>query len=264
VSPREIEFLAATLPSGTDRSIGVVVAGDDRTAAFEDESVRATVDDANQRDTYALAIAAIRDDVDGMRLAAMNALRAVKGASDEDRARLREALEALEAQGALIGGERSDRWSTRPDGTCDVGEVARSAVRLVWVGRARRRVTMDAQIDEAISARIARSDLVQVISNVLRHAVEAMDGTSKFGWITIGAERCEDRVEIAVRDNGPGIPPSLLKRCFEPGEISRSAEDGQALGLAIARAIIEARGGSVRALSEPDRGTTIVISLPSA
>jgi signal transduction histidine kinase len=125
---------------------------------------------------------------------------------------------------------------------------------------------MDAQIDEPMRARIARPDLVQVLANVLRHAVEASEGSPRFGWVTITADRVPERgvIELAVRDNGAGIPPHLLKRCFEPGEITRVGDDGQALGLAIVRAIVEARGGSVRALSEPDRGTTVVITLPAA
>lgn len=263
-SPREIEFLAATLPSSGERSIGVVLAGDDRTGVIDDETARATLDDANRRDTFALALSSLRRDVEAVRSTALEALHSLTPASDGDRARIEEATRALETQGTLLGA--ADRLSARPDGTCDVGEAAEAAARLAWVGRARRRVTIDAQIADSIRVAIARGDLVQVLANVLRHAVDAVEQNDNFGWVTIGAEAIPSRgvVEIAVRDNGTGIPPHILKRCFEPGEIGRVCDDGQALGLAIVRSIVEARGGSVRALSEPDRGTTIVLTLPAA
>lgn len=252
-SPREIEFLVATLPSGGDRSIGVILAGEDRTAVVEDELARLTLDDANRRDAFALAAASMRRDADLLRRKALEALHRI--ASSE--LAVRDAIAALEAQEAILGAS-PDRKSVRAEGKCDVGVAARRAARLSWIGRSRRRISVDVQIDEPLAVRLAEGDLVQVLTNVLSNAVNAIEDTDRFGWVTISAEALDDRnvVEVSIRDNGRGLSPHLLQRALEGGD------DGHGIGLAIARSIVESHGGSIRALSEPDRGTTIVVTLP--
>ena len=69
-------------------------------------------------------------------------------------------------------------------------------------------------------------------------------------------------IEIAVADNGPGIPESLRGTLFEPfatvGKIK-----GTGLGMAITRAIVEAHGGDISYESAAGRGTTFRIRLPA-
>jgi len=67
------------------------------------------------------------------------------------------------------------------------------------------------------------------------------------GVITVEGRRVADGVEIAVRDDGAGIPEDLLDRIFEAGVSSR--ESGTGLGLHIVRSIVEGFGGTVRALN---------------
>jgi signal transduction histidine kinase len=75
-------------------------------------------------------------------------------------------------------------------------------------------------------------------------------------------------VEIAVRDTGVGIPPEALPRIFERfyrADGARSHEAGGAgLGLCIAKTIAEAHGGTIRAESAPDAGSTFTVRLPLA
>ena len=79
------------------------------------------------------------------------------------------------------------------------------------------------------------------------------------GDICIAARATESGVEIAVTDNGPGIPADFLPRVFEPHFSTRSA--GTGLGLAIVRRLVESWGGAVTAESEPGAGTTIRVTL---
>ena len=105
--------------------------------------------------------------------------------------------------------------------------------------------------------------LTQVLRNLVRNAIAHTDpgghvgvsATARAGWLT-----------IAVTDDGPGIPPAHLERVFERFhrvDEDRARESGGAgLGLAIARAIVEAHGGRIRADSRPGAGTTITLELP--
>ena len=254
---REIEFLAATLPSSGDRSIGVILAGEDRTGTVDDERARLTLEDANRRDAFALAGLVARTHADQLRIKAVEALQ-----SASDNPHVQAALAALQKQGALLSGAPPERISIRPDGATDVGPAARRAARLSWIGHARRRVVVDVQIDSPIHVRMTDNDLVQVLSNILSSSVQSMEESDRFGWVTISAEPLANRplIEISIRDNGKGMTPHALQQCIEEGR----DPDGQGLGLAIARSIVEARGGALRMLSEPDHGTTVVVSLPAS
>jgi signal transduction histidine kinase len=69
-------------------------------------------------------------------------------------------------------------------------------------------------------------------------------------------------VEIAVRDNGVGIPPEQLERIFEPYFTTKAK--GTGLGLALVRQTIHDHGGTIGVASEPGRGTTFTVTLPVA
>ena len=69
-------------------------------------------------------------------------------------------------------------------------------------------------------------------------------------------------VMFRIRDDGPGIPPNLLKRIFDPYVSSKSL--GRGLGLATVRTIVEAHGGGIRVSSRLDVGTTFQIFLPAS
>jgi signal transduction histidine kinase len=137
----------------------------------------------------------------------------------------------------------------------DVPAVIREALTLYRSGD--RHVHYLDIVDPELPFVQARADeLKEVLLNVVENARAALDGP---GAITIQARRHEDRVEIEVSDNGPGVAPELLHRIFEPHFSTRSA--GTGLGLAIVRRLVESWGGTVHAESEIGRGTTIRIRL---
>jgi nitrogen fixation/metabolism regulation signal transduction histidine kinase len=90
--------------------------------------------------------------------------------------------------------------------------------------------------------------LRQVIHNLLKNAIEAMDARTD-GWVRVstGYAFSEDTpcVEIDIEDNGGGIDPALLDRLFEPYVTSKTK--GTGLGLAIVKKIIEEHGGIIAA-----------------
>jgi signal transduction histidine kinase len=101
--------------------------------------------------------------------------------------------------------------------------------------------------------------LSNLVSNALRH-------TPPGGQVDIQANSCPDGVCVAVRDSGEGIQPADLPHLFERfyrGDKSRSRSTGGAgLGLAIARGLVEAHGGSIHAESQPGQGAVFTFTLP--
>jgi signal transduction histidine kinase len=123
-----------------------------------------------------------------------------------------------------------------------------------------------AAIDRPVPLPVVQADaeqLKEVIVNLMVNACEAM---ASGGRITI-EERTfflEPQGMVAVvrvRDNGPGIPPHLLEKIFQP--FFSTKEHGTGLGLSIAQRIVREHGGELEAESVEGRGSVFTISLPA-
>jgi two-component system, LuxR family, sensor kinase FixL len=106
--------------------------------------------------------------------------------------------------------------------------------------------------------------LQQVLLNLTRNAVEAMNACERGERRLLIRTRAlnEDEVELAVEDSGPGVADSMLEQLFEP--FFTTKPEGMGLGLSLSRSIIEAHGGTLRYDSQPERGSTFRITLPTA
>jgi len=102
--------------------------------------------------------------------------------------------------------------------------------------------------------------LEQVFVNLFDNAVRHATGLTR---VTVSAvlDPGGDSIAVVVDDDGRGIPPSLAERVFLPHERGVPAGPGAGLGLAIARGIVEAHGGSIT-LTPALRGTTVLVTLP--
>jgi two-component system OmpR family sensor kinase/two-component system sensor histidine kinase BaeS len=98
----------------------------------------------------------------------------------------------------------------------------------------------------------------EVIENLLSNALRYTPGG---GTVTISAHRRDDRVTVAVSDTGAGISAEDLPKIFDRFYKGRASR-GSGLGLTIARNLVVAHGGTIRAESTPGRGTTITFDLP--
>ena len=101
-----------------------------------------------------------------------------------------------------------------------------------------------------------RTALTAALTNLVNNAFEAAPDVV----VTLQAKLRGDRVEFTVRDNGPGIAPSLQSKVFEPFFSTRPA--GTGLGLAVVKTVAEAHGGNLALHSELKQGTRIDIDLP--
>jgi signal transduction histidine kinase len=146
----------------------------------------------------------------------------------------------------------------------DLGEVLRAVVSSVrWMQPAGER-TVDVEIEDGLPGLLTdRGKLTQIVINLLANAVKfSPDG----GRIALRARRAGESVEIAVADEGVGIPEDELQRIFEPfHQVDGSAErqvGGAGLGLAIVRRLADVMGGEVGVTSAPGKGSTFRVLLP--
>jgi two-component system phosphate regulon sensor histidine kinase PhoR len=110
------------------------------------------------------------------------------------------------------------------------------------------------------------SRLEQVFANLVDNAIKY--GRAQ-GTVTVGGRKADaNKIEVFVRDDGPGIPPESLDRIFERFyrvDKARSREQGgTGLGLSIVKHIVQNHGGEAWAKSESGKGATFFFTLPAA
>jgi signal transduction histidine kinase len=125
-------------------------------------------------------------------------------------------------------------------------------------------VALRAEVGAEATAHANPEQIQRVLFNLVQNAIRH---TPTDGAVVVRAQSVERAVEIEVADNGEGIPLSDRDRIFEPfvqGATRSARTDGSAgLGLAIARAIVEAHGGQIW-LADGADGTRVRFSLPAA
>ena len=125
---------------------------------------------------------------------------------------------------------------------------------------ARANCALELDLEDEVIGTWDKSRLDQVITNLLSNAVKFGKGAP----IVIASRLRGRTAEFSVRDRGIGIAPDKLPHIFDRFERAVPAQSyaGLGLGLFIVRAIVEAHGGTVRALSTPGEGTTMTVELP--
>lgn len=105
--------------------------------------------------------------------------------------------------------------------------------------------------------------LDRVIANLVQNAVRHSPTGSR---VRVAALAAGDRVALSVIDHGPGVPEPLKKQLFQPFQRLDDAHAGTGvgLGLAVAKGLTEALGGTLRAEDTPGGGLTMVVGLPCA
>jgi signal transduction histidine kinase len=112
--------------------------------------------------------------------------------------------------------------------------------------------------------RAPRVPLQQVIRNLVTNGIKHHH--RKQGTITVSVVEREKHVEIAVTDDGPGIPAEFHERVFRMFQTLRPRDEveGSGMGLAIVKKVVESHGGTVRVESAPGQGTTMHVAWPKS
>ena len=113
--------------------------------------------------------------------------------------------------------------------------------------------------EEEIIAKLDRTQLIRVITNLVKNAIQAVpEVDSPRILVTVASE--ENNVKISVADNGIGITDENMDKIFEPKFTTKSS--GMGLGLAMVKNIVETYNGSITFTAQEHKGTIFTVSLP--
>lgn len=174
-------------------------------------------------------------------------------------ARLRTLMEDLLSAGSIQSGRFQVRL--RPTALGLIVDDALDIVQAMIAGRGQR--VEHRMQEEALHVLADERYLRQVLSNLLANASKYSPDDTVL-WVQ--AERVDGQVRVTVRDSGPGIPTDQRAGLFERFYRARAGheEPGIGLGLAIAKGIVEAHGGSIGVESELGAGTSVWFTLSAA
>ena len=154
----------------------------------------------------------------------------------------------------------------------DINELIKEVLLLLQHRTARLKHTLELDLDREVPKIYADAgSLRQLMMNLLLNAIYF---TPEGGSIFIKTEpddapredavgACPNRIRLSVRDTGAGIPRDLIDKVFDPFVTTRPVGEGTGLGLTICHKIVEEHGGAIDVESEPGKGATFIITLPS-
>lgn len=143
----------------------------------------------------------------------------------------------------------------------DINRVVSDAMALALVGAADANIKLvTALAPDMPTLYIDKIQIEQVVVNLLRNAVEAMENAPTRALTVATALRDGDSVEVAVTDSGPGLPEEVVRKLFQPFVTTK--DKGMGMGLSICRSIVEAHGGRISATPAPQGGTVFRFTLP--
>lgn len=181
-----------------------------------------------------------------------------------DEENLRQSLDSIIAQtkraSAIL--DRLRNW-TRPkqlaSGPVSVNSVAENVQLLLQAEADRAGIALKLQLDPEV--RPVQADAIeieQVLFNLVRNAMDAV-ATTDLRQVLITTRAADDVAVLEVSDSGPGVPPAIRPRLFEPFVTGKP--DGTGLGLALCQRLVESMGGEI-GLDDGAARTTFRISLP--
>ena len=168
---------------------------------------------------------------------------------------------------ALEGGKLTRQllnFARKPDAqkeSADLKEIVMGCVGLLKGVLACENISIDTELEDVPEITINISQLQQLIFNLVLNAKNVM---IEGGLVKIRLKLKKDSIRLTVSDNGPGIPPDIIKNLFEPFFTFSPGKKrlGTGLGLSICRDIIHNHGGEIKVRSRPGVGTTFFVTLP--
>jgi PAS domain S-box-containing protein len=166
---------------------------------------------------------------------------------------------------------RGQRGERRP---VDLKKLVAESARLLHSSMP---ATLDLQTSNDESVPLASLDPVQAEQVLLNLCINARDALQGHGRVRVSVRRARhaavcascrsavdgEFVELAVRDNGPGIPPEVMERMFEPFYSTKEVGKGSGMGLAMVHGIVHDHGGHLLVETAPGRGATFRVLFPA-
>jgi PAS domain S-box-containing protein len=143
----------------------------------------------------------------------------------------------------------------------DINELLSNLLELVGVGKSGVKITKEL----SPSLPLVRGDVTglrQIFMNLISNALDAVEGRAD-GSIMLRTKPARGHVTVEVKDNGVGIPTTIVDNIFEPFFTTKESK-GLGLGLSLCHDLLSNMGGAVRADSKPGRGTSFFVTLPAS
>lgn len=182
----------------------------------------------------------------------------------DDPTQVREHMQMAEEQMALLSEVTNQTLGfarSTPPSMMDLAALTEAALRIHHRALEAKDIRVVRKFSGKIEAQVQRGGMLQVISNLIVNAIEALHVG---GTLQVRIRKTTDRIHLVVADNGCGISPKHLSSLFEPFFTTKE-ECGTGLGLHLSKKIIERHGGTIGVRSvvrEGRSGTTFKICLP--
>ena len=190
--------------------------------------------------------------------------------TDEVPSALSQSLEGLERVAEIVRALKDFSHPGKDLVDTDINRIVAATVQVTrneWKYVARLETDLD---PEAGTVRCYEGELKQVLLNLVVNAAQAIgerrtqDGSTEQGQIVVRTRRTAGELLISVSDDGTGIPDDVRERIFDPFFTTKDVGQGTGQGLALAQASIVGRhGGRIDVTTEPGKGSTFTVALPT-
>jgi signal transduction histidine kinase len=173
-----------------------------------------------------------------------------------------ERLDQLIGEALALSRMEADLPGMRPE-SVDLAALAAIRIEACRPDAEARALSIELDAAADVFTRGSVTLIGRVIDNLLSNAIKY---SHEGGRVSVRTRRRDDRVELRVRDHGPGVPASELVQLFRPffRGVNAARADGHGLGLAIADRIARAHGGSLTAANAPGGGLAVTLILTAS
>ena len=179
------------------------------------------------------------------------------------------------ADGIVKGMLQHSRTGSGQMELTDINKLADEYLRLAYHGLRAKEKSFNIKLETDFSSQVGKVNIVpqeigRVIVNLLNNAFQAILEKTKTTaktyepLVKMSTRKLNDKVEIRVRDNGPGIPAKVKDKIFQPFFTTKPTGQGTGLGLSLSYDIIKAHGGQILVETREQEGTEFIILLPAA
>jgi two-component system, NtrC family, sensor kinase len=164
----------------------------------------------------------------------------------------------------------------------DLNALAEEYLKLSYHGLRAKDKSFNAEFKTAFDPDLPKlnvipQDIGRVLLNLINNAFQAVSGLSmddlagfqnlsdlepKKPLVTVSTKNLGDKVEISIKDNGPGIPDSIKDKIFQPFFTTKPTGQGTGLGLSLSYDIVKAYGGNIEVETQSKKGTKFTVKLP--
>jgi len=205
-----------------------------------------------------------------------------KGNSDEAKAIANDVIEneqkinhhGKRADAIVKGMLQHSRKTSGQKERTDINALAEEYLRLSYHGLRAKDKTFNAEMKTDFDGTIGKinvipQDIGRVLLNLFNNAFYAVNEQKTRNselykpTVSVATIKCDDKVQIIVKDNGNGIPQNIVEKIFQPFFTTKPTGEGTGLGLSLAYDIVKAHGGELKVGSKEGEGTEFIIELPN-